>query len=104
MQAESLYEAVVLAVRAFRADPWLERFGPNTLLDVQVREPTTKHAISLQQVERWLGDGAIRESVLIKQDGRQWRVPIAPDAVFVLSSFSGKSAGRICGLLEADTG
>jgi hypothetical protein len=26
VQAETLYEAVVLAVRVFRADPWLERF------------------------------------------------------------------------------
>ena len=24
------------------------------MLDVEVREPATKHAISLQQVERWL--------------------------------------------------
>ena len=54
VEAESLYEAVVLAVKRFRADPWLEPIGPATTLDVEVREPATKHSISLQQVERWL--------------------------------------------------
>jgi hypothetical protein len=54
VQAESLYEATVLAVKLFRQDPWLEKIGPATILDIEVREPGTKHAISLQQVERWL--------------------------------------------------
>ena len=54
VQAESLYEAAVMAVKVLREDPWLERVGPATVLDIEVREPATKHAISLQQVERWL--------------------------------------------------
>jgi len=55
VQAESLYEAAIVAIKLFREDPWLETIGPSTVLDVEVREPGTKHAISLQQVERWLG-------------------------------------------------
>jgi hypothetical protein len=54
VQAESLYEAAVLGIRLFREDPWLEVVGPATVLDIEAREPGTKHAISLQQVERWL--------------------------------------------------
>jgi hypothetical protein len=54
VEAESLYEAVVLAVRRFRQDPWMQQVGNATVLDVEVREPPTKHSISLQQVERWL--------------------------------------------------
>jgi hypothetical protein len=54
VQAESLYEAVVLAIKTFRGDPWLERVAPGTTLDVEVREPGTKHSITLAQVERWL--------------------------------------------------
>jgi hypothetical protein len=54
VSAESLYEAAVLAVRTFRSDPWIERFGPGVTLDVEIREPSTTHAITLQQVERWL--------------------------------------------------
>ena len=55
VEAESVYEAVVLAVRRFRQDPWTEPLGSATVLDVEPREPATKHSISLQQVERWLG-------------------------------------------------
>jgi hypothetical protein len=54
VQAESLFEAAVLAIQHFRQDPWLERVGPTTVLDVEVRQPATRHAVSLQQVERWL--------------------------------------------------
>ena len=54
VEAESLYEAAVLAVSRFRHDPWSEQISNATILDVDVREPSTKHSISLQQVERWL--------------------------------------------------
>ena len=54
VEAESLYEAVVLGVRRLNQDSWIERIGPAIVLDVEVREPGTKHSISLQQVERWL--------------------------------------------------
>jgi hypothetical protein len=57
VQSESSFEAVCLAIQVSRQDPWLERVGPSTVLDVEVREPSTKLAISIQQVERWL-DGA----------------------------------------------
>jgi hypothetical protein len=54
VEAESLYEAVVLAVTRFRGDPWIEPVRPDTPLDVEVREPATAHLITLQQVERWI--------------------------------------------------
>jgi hypothetical protein len=55
VEAESVYEAVVLAVRRFRQDAWTEPIGAATVLDVEAREPAAKHSVSLQQVERWLG-------------------------------------------------
>ena len=54
VQAESLYEAAVLAIKVFRSDPWMERVGPATVLEIDVREPSTRHSLSLQQIERWL--------------------------------------------------
>ena len=54
VEAESLYEAAVLGIRRLNDDPWLEKIGPATVLQVEVRHPGTAHAISLQQVERWL--------------------------------------------------
>jgi hypothetical protein len=55
VEAESLYEAAVLGIQRLNRDPWLEKIGPATVLDVEVREPGTKHSLSLQHVERWLG-------------------------------------------------
>ena len=55
VEAESLYEAVVLAIDRFREDPWIEPIGQATVLDVEARQPATTHSVSLQQVERWLG-------------------------------------------------
>jgi hypothetical protein len=54
VEAESLYEAVVLAVRRFREDPWMSQVTIGTPLDVDVRAPATKHAVTLQQVEQWI--------------------------------------------------
>jgi hypothetical protein len=54
VQADTLYEAVVLAVKRFREDIWSEQVGAGTSLEVEVHEPATKHSLTLQQVERWL--------------------------------------------------
>jgi hypothetical protein len=61
---ESLYKAVARAVTIFRAAPWGERIASGTVLDVEVREPGTKHAVTLGQVERWLaGAGSPNEAL-----------------------------------------
>jgi hypothetical protein len=54
VEADSLYEAAVLGTRRLNQDIWSESIGPATVLDIEVREPATRHSISLQQVERWL--------------------------------------------------
>lgn len=41
VEAESLYEAAVLGIRRLNDDPWIEKIGPPTVLDVEVREPAT---------------------------------------------------------------
>jgi hypothetical protein len=55
LEAETLYEAAVMAIARFRQDIWGEAVGTGTVLDVEVREPAAKHSLTLQQVERWLG-------------------------------------------------
>jgi hypothetical protein len=54
VEAESLYEAAVLATCRFRQDIWGEAVAAGTTLDVEIREPATTHSLTLQQVERWL--------------------------------------------------
>jgi hypothetical protein len=54
VESETLYEAAVMAVARFRQDIWGEAIALGTTLEVEVREPATKHSLTLQQVERWL--------------------------------------------------
>jgi len=55
VEAESLYEAVVLAICRFKQDIWGETIASGTQLEVEVREPSTKHTLTVKQVEDWLG-------------------------------------------------
>jgi hypothetical protein len=67
VEAESLFEAAVLGIRRLNEDPWLEKVGPATVLEVEVRNPGTTHAISLQQVERWLAGATTNPSEASKK-------------------------------------
>lgn len=51
--AESLFEAAVLGVQVLRKDGWIEgMLGATTKIDVEVREPVTRHTVTMQQIER----------------------------------------------------
>ena len=67
VEAESLYEAAVMGIRRLNEDPWLEKIGPATVLEIEVRNPGTTHAISLQQVERWLAGATTNPSEASKK-------------------------------------
>ena len=58
VEAESLFEAAILAVRAFRKAQWIENVGPAMPLEIEVRAPVTRHTITLIQVQQWL-DGSV---------------------------------------------
>jgi hypothetical protein len=52
--AESLFEAGVLAVSAFRKAGWVEEVpGLASRLEIEVREPAVKHTVTLAQLQRW---------------------------------------------------
>ena len=67
VQAESLFEAVILAVKVLKADPWIDVVGTATVFDVEVTEPITRHAVSMQQVVRWLDGGATSPNESVKK-------------------------------------
>ena len=56
VQAETLYEAVVLAVRAFRE----HECAPGTVsdLEVEARSPGVTHTVSIAKVQTWLQSSA----------------------------------------------
>ena len=60
VQAESLYEAVALAIAGFRDDPLVPRPEPMTEFTVVIERPLIEHRIRLHQVAKW-AEGTTRE-------------------------------------------
>ena len=56
VQAETLYEAVVLAIRVFREHECAP--GPSSELDVEARSPSVTHTLSVAKVQTWLASSA----------------------------------------------
>jgi hypothetical protein len=54
VEAETLYEAAALGLARLKKDGWIEGLGPGSRLEIHVREPGSHHALSVQQVERWI--------------------------------------------------
>jgi hypothetical protein len=54
---ESLYEAAALGLKPLRDAERVDTLGPMTRLQLQVRAPTVRHEVTIQQLQRWL-DGA----------------------------------------------
>jgi len=56
VQAQTLYEAVVLAIRAFREHDCAP--GVASQLDVEARSPSVTHTVSMAKVQAWLASSA----------------------------------------------
>jgi hypothetical protein len=54
IEAETLYEAAGVGLARLKKDGWVEGLGPGTRLEIQVREPTSIHTLSVQQLHRWI--------------------------------------------------
>jgi hypothetical protein len=54
VEAETLYEAAGLGLARLKKDGWVEGLGPGSRLDILVREPSTRHSLSVQQLHRWI--------------------------------------------------
>ncbi len=53
--AQSLFEAAVLAIKAFRAAEWIESGpGSGTVLEISVLQPVARHRIPLRRITAWL--------------------------------------------------
>jgi hypothetical protein len=53
LEAETVYEAAIRGLHLLRKDGWVDNVGPGTELEIQVREPTTTHTVSVFQLRRW---------------------------------------------------
>ena len=67
--AESLYEAAALAIDALRRSSLIEQQpGPGTKLEVEVKEPSVRHAITVAQVQRWATEGGRSPADRVKRE------------------------------------
>jgi hypothetical protein len=66
VQADTLYEAVALAVRAFREHDCPP--GPASQMEVEARSPAVTHTVSMRKVEDWLRGGARSPSERLLKD------------------------------------
>ena len=53
VQAESLFEAVALAISEFRDDPMVPHPAPMTEFTVSIERPPIEHRIRVNQVTKW---------------------------------------------------
>jgi hypothetical protein len=53
LDAESVYDAAIRGLALLRRDGWVDSVGSATALEVEVREPATRHSVSVQQLRRW---------------------------------------------------
>jgi hypothetical protein len=67
VQAETLYEAVVLAIRAFREHECAP--GAGSQLEVEARSPAVTHTVSMAKVQDWLRSSAKSPSDKIMKSG-----------------------------------
>jgi hypothetical protein len=68
VSAESLYEAAALGLRELQACEWVESIGPAARLQVEVRQATTRHEITLAQVRRWCESTAVTPDERLRKD------------------------------------
>ena len=53
--ADSLYEAVALALAAFRSNGWVGDIVRGHAVTVRVQQAAVEHRVRLAEFERWLG-------------------------------------------------
>jgi hypothetical protein len=66
--AESLYEAAVLGLNVMQNHDWIDRIGPGTELQVQVKEPPVTHSVPVQQLKRWVDGIAASPDELLRKN------------------------------------
>jgi hypothetical protein len=54
VEAEPLYGAARLDLARLKKDDWIEGLGPGSRLEIAVREPSTIHSLTVQQLHRWV--------------------------------------------------
>jgi hypothetical protein len=65
--AETLYEAAAAAFSVFRESEWVNVIGPNSELQVAVKNPETTHRVTIDQIRRWCDGVAVSPEEVLKR-------------------------------------
>ena len=68
VSAETLYEAAALGLRELRACDWIEPIGPAARIEVEPRQVSTRHALTVAQVTRWCEATAATPDERLRKD------------------------------------
>jgi len=67
--AEPLFEAGVIALSTLKKAGWVEDApGPGTRLEIEVREPSVKHTVTVLQLQRWASGAARSPEEKMRRD------------------------------------
>lgn len=66
VMAESLYEAAVLAIKAFKSQDWGLPPGRATRLQIEVLQPVVRHELSVGKLQDWLSSTGSPRDVIQK--------------------------------------
>jgi hypothetical protein len=66
--AESLFEAAALALATLKGDGWTDPIGPATCLEVEVRNPAVRHAVTVLQIQRWIQGATSSPNERVKKE------------------------------------
>jgi hypothetical protein len=67
VQADTLYEAAALGLKALKKSDWIDVIGPGTRIDIQVLQPPVEHFMMYAQLLRWLDGGATNPADAIRK-------------------------------------
>ena len=67
VEADSLYEAAVLGLKALKKGSWVAEIGAGTRITIEVHEPPVEHFMMYAQLMRWLDGGATNPADMVKK-------------------------------------
>ena len=67
VEAETLYEAAGIGLARLKKDGWIEGLRSGSRLEIQVREPSTIHSLTVQQLHRWIDGGTTSPAEVLRR-------------------------------------
>src|SRR4051812_5959583 len=67
VSAETLFEAAAEAASLLRMNAWIEGVGDGARFEIEVKQPTVRHQVSMPQIKKWLEAAPTSPSELVRK-------------------------------------